>query len=100
MCEHCTGGLTSLDDGFGQPEYCEKCTVGLGLALDVLGKSMMDMVESEQARVDRAVKLTDPFSIACSKAAEQQLAGCIAEHDRLESLYLTLGGHSATAAVR
>ena len=100
MCNNCTGGLTSLDNGFGQPEYCEKCTVGLVLALDALGKSMMNMVEDEQARVDRAARLTSPFSIACSKAAEQQLTDSAAEYDRLETIYQSLGGYSATAAAR
>jgi hypothetical protein len=95
MCDNCTGGLTSLDNGFGQPEYCEKCVVGLGLAMTSLAKSM---VETEQARADRAARLTDPFHVACRKAAKQQLDGCIMEHDRLEALYLALGGHSATAA--
>ncbi len=95
---NCIGGLTSLDNGFGQPEYCEQCTTGLGLAMTMLAKNMMSMVETEQARVDCAARLTDPFYIACSRAAQQQLGDCIAEHGRLETKYLALGGYSATAA--
>ena len=94
MCDNCTGGLTSLDNGFNQPEYCERCTTGLDLAMTALAEYMMSMVETEQARADCAARLTDPFHVACSRAAEQQLAGCTAEHDRLEALYLGLGGHS------
>lgn len=94
----CTGGLTSLDDDYSQPTYCERCTTGLRLALDALGKGLMDMTESQQALVDRAARLTDPFFIACSKAAEQQLVDSVAEYDRLENLYQSLGGYSAMAA--
>ena len=97
MC-NCIGGLTLLDNGYGQPEYCEKCIVGLRLALDALSKIMMDVAENHQALVDRAARLTDPFFVACSRAAEQQMADSTAEYDRLESLYLALGGYSATAA--
>lgn len=100
MCDNCTGGLTSLDNGYGQPIHCERCTVGLDLAMTSVARHMMDIVENEQVRVDRTARLTDPFSLACGEAAEQQLAASTAEHDRLEVIYLALGGHSATAAAR
>lgn len=96
----CIGGLTSLDNGYGQPTYCEKCVIGLDLAMTALARNMMGLAEGEADRMERA-KATgrggNSFSLALRDENEKLAAQMGAEHDRLEALYVVLGGHSATA---
>jgi len=92
MCDNCIDGLISRDNSH-DPEHCEKCTIGLGLAMAYITGRIAILTETESARVARAKaeeRKDNPFSLALRDESEKLVARWDVEHDRLNNLRLAL----------